>query len=149
MNGIWIRSQNRENLVFVNDIDVYLGCVSHLNGAKENAVLGTYGSNERALEVLEEIAQFINGYEKQETMFRGAPLYECTEEDLKSLYEREVQETKDNNQYRQKNGLAGQLEIELQRLNHNYQYWLRHLRAKSFYQYVGRKDKQIFEMPTK
>lgn len=50
---LWIRSQNKKELIKSNRIYQYAGAI--YGEAKEDIALGTYKSRERALEVLDEI----------------------------------------------------------------------------------------------
>lgn len=50
--GIWIRTQNKRCLL--NTLDIYLFGTS-IKSSDKNCILGTYGSEERALEVLDMI----------------------------------------------------------------------------------------------
>jgi hypothetical protein len=52
---MWIRSQNKEELVKTNRLSILFGNqIAHLS-FDEETVLGTYGTPERAMEVLGEI----------------------------------------------------------------------------------------------
>lgn len=55
---MWIRSQNKKELIKSNRIYQYAGTI--YAEAKEDIELGNYKSRERALEVLDEIEKYIN-----------------------------------------------------------------------------------------
>ena len=57
---LWIRSQDKEVLVKVNDIAVEMNMIyGYYDKNTEYELLGSYQSKERALEVLDEIENFI------------------------------------------------------------------------------------------
>jgi hypothetical protein len=70
MNGIWIRSQDKKTLAEPNLLNYEEECRDSDGNRFENAIitdaseteylLGTYATEERALQVLDEIQAFIN-----------------------------------------------------------------------------------------
>ena len=74
--GIWIRSQDKEALIKVN----WLSACDNMIYREEYSVIGKYSTNERAIEVLDEIQQFIvDCYQcKGDKMFY--PIFDMPEE---------------------------------------------------------------------
>lgn len=68
MNGIFIRSQNRRTIVnalFVSASNVSIcdGCRIYADGSTfEDYVLATYATQERAIEVIDELQKFLNSH---------------------------------------------------------------------------------------
>jgi len=68
MNGIFIRSQNRRaivNAIFVGASNVSKGdgCRIYADGSTfEDYVLATYATQERAIEVIDELQKFLNSH---------------------------------------------------------------------------------------
>ena len=68
MNGIFIRSQNRRtivNAIFVGASNVSRGdeCRIYADGSTfEDYVLGTYSTQERAIEVIDGLQKFLNSH---------------------------------------------------------------------------------------
>jgi hypothetical protein len=58
MSGIWIRSQDKGDLVFVQNISAYNNKVVNFH-MDDYSTLGFYSSQERCLEILDEIQEFI------------------------------------------------------------------------------------------
>ena len=52
---LWIRSQNRKELVAINNLVVIENRIVFINNGNGRVTLGTYKTEERALEVLEDI----------------------------------------------------------------------------------------------
>ena len=61
---LWIRSQDKENLQKAGHLGVYNEKI-YVNGYEENGYcIGTYKTKERALEVLNEIQNILNTYNR-------------------------------------------------------------------------------------
>ncbi len=57
---LWIRSQDKEKLLKVNDIAIEMNMIyGYFDKNTEYELLGTYNSKERALEVLDEIQNIL------------------------------------------------------------------------------------------
>lgn len=66
---LWIRSQDKEKLLNVNDIAVEMNMIyGYFDKNTEYELLGTYKSKERALEILDELQDFISGREIMDRM---------------------------------------------------------------------------------
>lgn len=63
MNGVWIRTQDKNRLIFCSDIEVFKASFCHhvmSNYDKSDSFsLGTYATRDRAFQVLEEIEAHI------------------------------------------------------------------------------------------
>ena len=65
---MWIRSQDRRQLKECKDLNIHNGCIIGEDIDLDDWVnLGMYKSTERTLEVLDEIQQYIEGWEYVET----------------------------------------------------------------------------------
>ena len=68
---LWIRSQNREDLSKAKHLGVYDKNI-YINGYEEHGYcIGEYETKERALEVLDEIHNFIENYETVSAELEG------------------------------------------------------------------------------
>ena len=60
--GLWVRSQDKEILLKVNELEIETNMIIAFDGNKYQC-LGTYKTKERALEALDEIQEYMdNGY---------------------------------------------------------------------------------------
>ena len=63
---LWIRSQDKEKLLKVNDIAIEMNMIyGYYDKNTEYELLGQYKSKERALEVLDEIQRKIESYKTE------------------------------------------------------------------------------------
>ena len=63
---LWIRSQDKEKLLKVNDIAIEMNMIyGYYDKNTEYELLGQYKSKERALEVLDEIQRKIESYKSE------------------------------------------------------------------------------------
>ena len=68
---LWIRSQDKEKLLKVNDIVIEMNMIyGYFDKNTEYECLTTYKSKERALEILDELQDFISGREIMDRMNR-------------------------------------------------------------------------------
>lgn len=68
---LWIRSQDKEKLLKVNDIAIEMNMIyGYFDKNTEYECLATYKSKERALEILDELQDFISGREIMDRMNR-------------------------------------------------------------------------------
>jgi hypothetical protein len=65
---LWIRSQDRECLMKVDRVDYDISREHRIVVNGFQTLLGTYKTKERALEVLDEITDFIDGLNKTNTI---------------------------------------------------------------------------------
>ena len=88
---MWIRSQDREFLMKVDNINLGIDVDNNepsrlfifVGGVTTSFTLGTYKSKERALEVLDEIEEYINIYEfkkSRKTLTYDDVVYQMPEE---------------------------------------------------------------------
>lgn len=101
MNGLWIRSQNKERLIFTSGVryGLYDPCdgdeTSHCIMVNEHSnVIGTYATEKRALEVLDEIQAWIDELEIDTviigTTYINGTLHYLTEAKAKELMRKNV-----------------------------------------------------------
>lgn len=69
--NLWIRSQDKEKLIKENNIHYSAILNKDHNISDDRYILGTYKSKERALEILDEIQNYINGIKKDWNMAIG------------------------------------------------------------------------------
>ena len=80
--SVWVRSQDKEFLMKVDNINLELNRLfTFVGGVTTAFTLGTYKSKERALEVLDEIQTWIERYEaNKNNLFSGHFVYQMPKE---------------------------------------------------------------------
>ena len=72
--SLWIRSQDKENLINVNKIEITDFCDAHKNAIwGDDILLGRYSSKEKALKVLDMIQEFIKNMYAGMANYIGKP----------------------------------------------------------------------------